>query len=79
MCPLFPGESDFDQLGRLVEVLGSINEQAWPEVQHMPDFHKVGRPEQSLIVTEHCSRQACTCRSRCPAEHALRSRLKLHH
>ena len=44
MCPLFSGDSDFDQLGRLVEVLGSINTRTWPEVQQMPDFHKVGRP-----------------------------------
>lgn len=44
MCPLFSGESDFDQLGRLVEVLGSISTCTWPQVQHMPDFHKVGRP-----------------------------------
>ncbi|CAL5229892.1 g13307 [Coccomyxa viridis] len=41
MCPLFSGDSDFDQLGRLVEVLGSISTRTWPEVQHMPDFHKL--------------------------------------
>ena len=41
MCPLFPGESDFDQLGRVVEILGSIRLPDWPEAEHMPDFRKV--------------------------------------
>ncbi|CAK0784276.1 hypothetical protein CVIRNUC_007480 [Coccomyxa viridis] len=41
MCPLFPGESDFDQLGRVVEILGSIRLPDWPEAEHMPDFRKL--------------------------------------
>ncbi len=41
MCPLFPGESDIDQLGRLVEILGSIHLPTWPQAQQLPDFHKV--------------------------------------
>lgn len=48
MCPLFSGESDFDQLGRLMDVLGSISTLTWPEVQYMPDFSKVGTPACDL-------------------------------
>ncbi|CAL8469313.1 g8854 [Coccomyxa elongata] len=39
--PLFAGDTDLDQLGRVVAVLGSINVQDWPEVTALPDFGKV--------------------------------------
>ncbi len=28
--PLFPGSSDIDQLCRMAEILGSVDEEAWP-------------------------------------------------
>ncbi len=39
--PLFAGDTDLDQLGRVVAVLGSIDVQDWPEVTALPDFGKV--------------------------------------
>ena len=59
MCPPFPGESDFDQLGRVVEVLGSISLQDWPEAEHMPDFHKV--PPGAMTSSQHSSNASRSC------------------
>jgi hypothetical protein len=36
--PLFPGTTDFDQMGKIVSVLGSINEENWPGVSELPHF-----------------------------------------
>lgn len=39
--PLFPGETDLDQLGRVTSALGSIDVLDWPEATALPDFGKV--------------------------------------
>ena len=39
--PLFAGDTDLHQLGRVVAVLGSIDVQDWPEVTALPDYGKV--------------------------------------
>lgn len=36
--PLFPGETDVDQLSKIVYVMGSIDEQQWPGVSQLPDY-----------------------------------------
>lgn len=46
--PLFAGDTDLDQLGRVVAVLGSIDVQEWPEVTALPDFGKV--PSTCLLT-----------------------------
>ncbi|KAL6006196.1 Cyclin-dependent kinase F-1 [Asimina triloba] len=47
--PLFPGTSDIDQLSRIIEILGDLNEETWPGCSKLPDygkisFKKVGKP-----------------------------------
>jgi len=36
--PLFPGESEIDQLIRIFQVLGTPNEDLWPGISTLPDF-----------------------------------------
>jgi len=36
--PLFPGDSEIDELFRIFRTLGTPNEQTWPGVSTMPDF-----------------------------------------
>ncbi|XP_047337651.1 cyclin-dependent kinase F-1 [Impatiens glandulifera] len=36
--PLFPGSSDIDQLGRIFNVLGNLNEEVWPGCKKLPDY-----------------------------------------
>ncbi|KAJ0495775.1 putative protein-serine/threonine kinase CMGC-CDK-CCRK family [Helianthus annuus] len=47
--PLFPGTSDIDQLSRIFNVLGNLNEEVWPGCAQLPDykiisFEKVENP-----------------------------------
>uniref|UniRef100_A0A3Q0KJ20 Cyclin-dependent kinase 20 n=1 Tax=Schistosoma mansoni TaxID=6183 RepID=A0A3Q0KJ20_SCHMA len=39
--PLFPGENDIEQLWFVVRVLGTPNEDIWPEVKELPDYNKI--------------------------------------
>ena len=41
LSPLFPGESDIDQLFRVIGLLGSPHAVVWPGVEALPDFHKI--------------------------------------
>ncbi|XP_062217017.1 cell division control protein 2 homolog isoform X2 [Phragmites australis] len=36
--PLFPGDSEIDELFKIFRVLGTPNEQTWPGVSSLPDF-----------------------------------------
>ncbi|KAJ9183939.1 hypothetical protein P3X46_007733 [Hevea brasiliensis] len=36
--PLFPGTSDIDQLGRIINVLGNLTEEVWPGCLKLPDY-----------------------------------------
>ncbi|KAK9908405.1 hypothetical protein WJX75_007433 [Coccomyxa subellipsoidea] len=47
--PLFAGETDLDQLGRVTAVLGSIDVQDWQEAKTLPDFGKVFFAESPAI------------------------------
>ncbi|EGV66829.1 Cyclin-dependent kinase catalytic subunit [Yamadazyma tenuis] len=41
MCnrkPLFPGDSEIDEIFRIFRILGTPNTEIWPEVQYLPDF-----------------------------------------
>ncbi|KAL7431307.1 hypothetical protein ACHAXH_003013 [Discostella pseudostelligera] len=39
--PIFPGQSVFDQLGRIFHVLGTPTEENWPGVSMLPDWNKI--------------------------------------
>lgn len=36
--PLFPGDSEIDQLYKIFQMLGTPDEENWPEVSHLPDY-----------------------------------------
>ncbi|GLT48561.1 hypothetical protein SLA2020_221790 [Shorea laevis] len=36
--PLFPGDSDIDQLTRIISTMGNITEEAWPGCSKLPDY-----------------------------------------
>ncbi|CAD1808399.1 Cyclin-dependent kinase 1 [Candida parapsilosis] len=47
MCnrkPLFPGDSEIDEIFRIFRILGTPNETIWPDVNYLPDF-KPGFPQ----------------------------------
>jgi serine/threonine protein kinase len=39
--PLFPGQSVFDQIGRIFNVLGTPTEENWPGASMLPDWNKI--------------------------------------
>lgn len=39
--PLFPGENDLDQLGKIMRFLGTPSVDDWPEIVDLPDWGKV--------------------------------------
>lgn len=39
--PLFPGVSDIDQLGRIINVLGNLTEEVWPSCSKLPDYRTI--------------------------------------
>jgi len=36
--PLFPGDSEIDQIFKIFQILGTPNEEAWPGVSKLPDY-----------------------------------------
>lgn len=54
LCPLVAGETDIEQLGRVIATFGSI-EDAWPGVKELPDYGKIsfaasqGYPLEELL------------------------------
>ncbi|XP_060522691.1 cyclin-dependent kinase 20 isoform X1 [Cylas formicarius] len=40
-APLFPGESDIEQLAIVLNALGTPNERNWPGVKDLPDYNKI--------------------------------------
>jgi len=51
--PLLPGESEFEQLDKIVTLLGTPTEQVWPDLKKLPNWGKVvlKRCESSLAVS----------------------------
>jgi serine/threonine protein kinase len=39
--PVFPGQSDIDQIGRIIGVLGNITEESFPGCSNLPDYNKI--------------------------------------
>jgi serine/threonine protein kinase len=52
--PLFPGETDLDQLGRVTAVLGAIDEQRWAAVRELPDYGKASPASVALVADCLC-------------------------
>ncbi len=50
--PIFPGENDIDQLGIVIKILGSPNENIWPGVKELPDFSKITFPDTEPVRLE---------------------------
>ncbi|XP_059805631.1 cyclin-dependent kinase 20 isoform X1 [Hypanus sabinus] len=50
--PLFPGENDIEQLCCVLRVLGTPNEQIWPEITELPDYNKITFKENPPIPLE---------------------------
>lgn len=42
--PLFPGETDIEQLAMVLRYLGSPTSESWPEINTLPDYNKITFP-----------------------------------
>ena len=51
--PLFPGESDIEQLCCVLRVLGTPDENSWPGMTQLPDYNKITFPEMDPIPLEN--------------------------
>ncbi|PSN37361.1 Cyclin-dependent kinase 20 [Blattella germanica] len=60
--PLFPGETDIEQLAIVIQTLGSPNPETWPGVTDLPDYNKITFPETKGVSWDHilpdCSPEA---------------------
>jgi len=50
--PLFPGESDIEQLCCVLRALGTPDENNWPGLKDLPDFKKITFPENEAVPFE---------------------------
>lgn len=50
--PLFPGESDIEQLCCVLKALGTPNEEVWPGLTDLPDYNKITFPENQATPVE---------------------------
>ncbi|KAF7652052.1 hypothetical protein LDENG_00102110 [Lucifuga dentata] len=50
--PLFPGENDIEQLCCVLRVLGTPNQDSWPEIVELPDYNKITFKENPAIPLE---------------------------
>ena len=54
--PLFPGDSEIDQLYKIFQMLGTPDEENWPEVSHLPDYKVRGRCDvRDAPATAQCA------------------------
>lgn len=53
--PLFPGDSEIDEIFRIFRIMGTPTEETWPDVSYLPDFKpsfpKWGKKDLGSIVT----------------------------
>ncbi|KAJ3414846.1 Cyclin-dependent kinase 20, partial [Chytridiales sp. JEL 0842] len=50
--PLFPGQTDIDQLYYVLHTLGSPTTESWPELETLPDYNKIQFPQFPQIPFE---------------------------
>jgi len=67
--PLFPGNSDIDQLYRVLQLLGTPTSATWPGVDALPDFGKIVFPPMRTLPW------SATVPGACAASKALLARL----
>lgn len=50
--PIFPGDSDIDQLGKIFSILGNLNDEVWPGCVHLPDYKIIsfGKVEKPICL-----------------------------
>jgi serine/threonine protein kinase len=53
--PLFPGDSEIDELYKMFRLLGTPNEHVWPGVTQLPDFTPVFPQWKAQPLSTHCS------------------------
>jgi len=55
-APIFPGESDLDQLAKILDVLGAPSEKDWPNVECLPDYVRfkpcTGIPLKQIFIAD---------------------------
>ncbi|XP_034940337.1 cyclin-dependent kinase 20-like isoform X2 [Chelonus insularis] len=57
--PLFPGETDIEQLAIVLKALGTPTSESWPELQSLPDYNKITFPYQKNVPWEQIIPDAC--------------------
>ncbi|CAB0030076.1 unnamed protein product [Trichogramma brassicae] len=50
--PIFPGESDIEQLAIVLSHLGSPTAESWPELSSLPDYNKITFPYHKGVLWE---------------------------
>ncbi|XP_076029347.1 cyclin-dependent kinase 20-like [Oratosquilla oratoria] len=50
--PVFPGESDIDQLCVVLQTLGTPSERNWPGLTQLPDYKKITFPKSKAVPLE---------------------------
>lgn len=50
--PLFPGETDIEQLAMVLKHLGSPTSETWPELNLLPDYNKITFPYHKGVTWE---------------------------
>ncbi|KOC65446.1 Cyclin-dependent kinase 20 [Habropoda laboriosa] len=50
--PLFPGETDIEQLAMVLKYLGSPTSETWPDLSILPDYNKITFPYHKGITWE---------------------------
>ncbi|SAL95362.1 hypothetical protein [Absidia glauca] len=48
--PIFPGDSQIDELFKIFRLLGTPTEEVWPGVTTLPDFHETFPPWQAVDI-----------------------------
>lgn len=49
--PLFPGQGEIDQLGRIFELLGTPNEENWPDAIQLPTYFQFTQADPKPFET----------------------------
>lgn len=57
--PLFPGESDIEQLCCVLRALGTPSEKIWPGMRDLPDFNKITFPVNDPVPFKKIVPDAC--------------------
>ncbi|XP_015588125.1 cyclin-dependent kinase 20 [Cephus cinctus] len=52
-APLFPGETDIEQLAIVLRLLGTPTSESWPEMTMLPDYNKITFPYHRGVPWEH--------------------------